>query len=107
MHYILDENNKPKKVDVLEAAEWAEKNHPRHVEKTEFGNVLISTVFLMHDHNFSGKGPPTLWETMVFNSPDDDEHMDRYASEEEAREGHWKTVKEMRSILGMDDGQLA
>lgn len=47
----------------------------------------VSTVFLGLDHSY-GKGPPILWETMVFGGSMRDEYMERYTSEQEALEGH-------------------
>lgn len=49
--------------------------------------VMVSTVFLAIDHNFSGHGAPILWETMVFNGPLHGA-TDRYTSKEDAVIGH-------------------
>ena len=57
------------------------------------GEFVISTVKLMFDHGFGGV--PLWYETMVFNSNSSmsDLYMDRYATKEEALEGHKKAVK--------------
>ena len=47
----------------------------------------VSTVFLGLDHNFSKGGPPILFETMIFG-PKGEEMCKRYATWEEAEEGH-------------------
>jgi hypothetical protein len=56
-------------------------------------DVWVSTVWLGLDHNFSfGTEPhvPVIFETMVFGV--EDEVMDRYATEEQALEGHLRVV---------------
>jgi hypothetical protein len=37
------------------------------------GTADVSTVFLGIDHNFTGKGDPVLFETMIFGGPADGE----------------------------------
>lgn len=51
------------------------------------GVSVVSTVFLGCDHNWSGEGPPVLFETMVFGGPLDEEQV-RYCTLAEARAGH-------------------
>lgn len=63
--YILDKRGRPKKVNVLDLSRATILESNRRVARTKLGPSLISTVFLGVDHNF-GKGPPILWETMVF-----------------------------------------
>jgi hypothetical protein len=90
--YILDEHNIPKPVDdVVKWAEWFEESN-RRVKRTVYNDVndnevVVSTVFLGLDHNFSGKGPPILFETMVFGGKFDQEY-DRYSTWEAATIGH-------------------
>jgi hypothetical protein len=65
--YILDENGVPRQEpDLIKWAKWFENHGDRRVAETTVGEVWISTVFLGIDHNFSGEGPPILWETMTF-----------------------------------------
>lgn len=80
--------------------------------------VTISTVFLGIDHNHSGKGPPRLFETMVFAAAEDQAGPDssdygppdiadtfgRYATWEEAEAGHAAIVMRVRSLL--KDGKI-
>lgn len=88
--YILKDG---KPVKVRDIYEWAEKFE--HAERTiavaESGGVRVSTVFLGVDQNHWGKGPPILFETMVFGGKGDHE-MRRYATLEEARLGHERMV---------------
>jgi hypothetical protein len=93
-HYILDERGEPKVVDFETWARWFEAsrtNRSRIIaqDKDESGEttVMVSTVFLGLDHNYGGKGPPILWETLVFGGVLDGE-MERYSSREAALRGH-------------------
>ena len=58
----------------------------RTVAKTTVGNVLVSTVFLIVDHQL-GDGPPLLFETMVFGGELDQE-QERCSTWEEAEVMH-------------------
>jgi hypothetical protein len=75
----------------------------RLIKKDDIHGVEISTVFLGLDHNFSGTGPPVLWETMIFGGLEN-QYQRRYDSEEAALEGHARAVK---LALAADMGQLA
>ena len=62
----------------------------------------VSTVWLGTNYNFSGVGPPIIFETMVFSVNEDDEmHLSgcRYMTEESAREGHNKIVTGIADLL--------
>lgn len=61
----------------------------RVVCKTRVGGAEVSTVWLGLDHSL-GEGPPMIFETMVFDDgkPGEDEHCERYPTEEAAVAGH-------------------
>jgi hypothetical protein len=83
--YIL-KGHTPKKVDdLLEWAQWFEKAD-RTVDKTQIGEVEVSTVFLGLDHSFGG-AIPLLFETMIFGG-DEDGYQERYSTWDEAVKGH-------------------
>lgn len=70
--------------------------------KTKVNGYLVSTVDLGLDHNF-GVGEPLYYETMVFELDEDeyiktfeDLYMERYATEEQAKEGHKRIVEMIR-----------
>jgi hypothetical protein len=65
--------------------------------------ISVSTVFLGMDHNYQDDGPPLLFETLVFGGPLDDE-MERYATWDEAVEGHNVMVNRVRQALEAIDG---
>lgn len=64
--YILDADGEPvAAIDMRAWAKWFE-GHNRHVGDDVVDGLRVSTVFLGIDHNFTGNGPPVLWETMLF-----------------------------------------
>ncbi len=87
--YILDGHNPRRVDDVIEWAKWYE-NADRRVALTEIAEgVKVSTVFLGLNHSWNGG--LEIFETMVFGGPMD-EWGDRYATWDQAVEGHEKTV---------------
>lgn len=89
--YILKNGKPVPEPDLYKWGEWFEKPENRIVKQDKKNGIKVSTVFLALDHNFSGVGPPLLWETMVF-APDE-EDMKRYSSVKAALKGHAKFVK--------------
>lgn len=67
------------------------------VDILEDGKV-VSTVFLVLDHS-SDRGPPMLFETMVFPSETDFEefYMRRYSTWDEAAAGHAEIVEALKN----------
>jgi hypothetical protein len=63
--------------------------------------VRVSTVFLGLDHNYSGRGKPVLWETLVFGGPLDGE-QDRYTSHAAAFKGHQAMCRRVTESLSAD-----
>lgn len=55
--------------------------------RDEEREIAVSTVFLGINYNFSGEGPPILFETMIFGGKSDERQW-RYSSWEEAERGH-------------------
>ena len=95
MHWILDDAGRPvEEPDVLKWAAWIEETSNREIAQHKIGDVLLSTVFLGLDHSF-GRGPPLLYETMIFGGEHDQEQW-RYSTHEEAIEGHAKA----RALVG-------
>jgi hypothetical protein len=85
--------------NVLTLDEWAEMfedTERRIVAQTDLpGGCWVSTVLLGLDHNFMDPGnPPIIFETMVFASRENMADLDcrRYATKEEAQEGHAAAV---------------
>jgi hypothetical protein len=82
--------------DLIEWARWLEFAD-RTVDQTRIGPILVSTVFLGLDHNF-GSGLPLVFETMIFRGGDGGETW-RFASWQEAEEGHGKAVAIVRAEI--------
>jgi hypothetical protein len=99
--YILD-GKVPIMVDDLSAwAKWFEAAS-RTVAKTVIDPnptepCAVSTVFLGLDHSWVG-GAPLLFETLVFGGPRDG-LMDRYATWDQAENGHDDIVAEVKASL--------
>jgi len=100
-HYILDQNSLPIEADFITWARWFETAN-RTLEKTEVGDVIISTVFLGLDHSFSETTHPILYETMIFGGPLD-EFQWRYSNRESALLGHARAVAKVKAG-DTDDG---
>lgn len=89
--YYLLINHKPHRVGLKEWAKWME-TADRSVALTKKNDIIVSTVFWGQAHDFSGKGKPLLFETMVFGGKHDTEQA-RYSTWEEAEEGHQAMVR--------------
>jgi hypothetical protein len=96
--YILDGRNPIPCADFMTGARWFQTSD-RHVAKTDFGDVRVSTVFLGFDRSF-GQGPPLLFETMIFGgSFDQDKYQERCSTWDEAEAQHVKAVEVARQSL--------
>lgn len=91
LYYILDDAGNAVPVPVAALAVWAKRPHSSRVAREEIGDVLVSTIFLGIDHNFSEHGSPVLWETMVFGGAHD-QAQERYTSKTDALAGHARWV---------------
>lgn len=85
--YILDGHTPVQVLDLYEWGEWFQSAE-RHVAHDFVGRVEVSTVFLGMDHGWIPNQPPVLFETLVIGGGIFDEAMMRYATWDEAAEGH-------------------
>jgi hypothetical protein len=86
--------------DVLSWADWYERAD-RKVACAHFRDgSRVSTVFLGLDHNFTGKGPPILFETKVFGGALDDETTRASTWEEAARQHAEMYMRVERALHG-------
>ena len=108
--YVLNSKNEPTVVDDTEL--WAAAFEANKIVKqelvTELGGLWtpfeppwVSTVFLGLDHNWSNEGPPIVFETMIFNGVYDQKGQWRYATWDEAVEGHERTVNMVKDPICM------
>lgn len=111
--YVLDDEGVIQaEPDLIKWAMWMEKAN-RTVFLDKVGPAEVSTVFLGLDHNHLG-GDPILFETMV-RVPGEEAFMGahyiersqmRYATKEEALEGHLYAVNFLRSICMDKQGEI-
>lgn len=97
-HYILIDHRPVREPDVIRWAEWFNAAD-RKVKREYVGMYLISTVFLGLDHRFSGKGPPILFETMVFPQTESLSYQTRCATWTEAEDMHDAAVAAVRRMV--------
>jgi hypothetical protein len=99
--YILDGNGEP----VIETSrtKWA-MSYGRSISEAgngvisqQIGDSKVSTIFLGIDHNLFGKGPPILWETMVFGGPMQGTQDRCTGSREQALSMHCKMVARVKA----------
>lgn len=88
----FDRQGKP-----ISLEEWARRfMEERTIAKTDLANGRhVLTVWLGLDHGF-GRGPPVIFETMVFSVDKDDpadQECERYSTEAAARLGHEEMAK--------------
>jgi hypothetical protein len=101
-HWILRDHIPVEVEDPLVWAQFFEDMENRRVAETLIGSARISTVFLGLDHNFGGEGPPLLFESMIFEGPEDlNEREVRYATWDEATAGHQELVQIVSERLGI------
>ncbi len=99
--YVLEDDGSYRKATSLSEIEGIWESDKRIIERTEIApDVVVSTVFLVVDHQMSG-GFPLLFETMVFGGALD-MHQERHSTITEAREHHKEIVN--RIAWGQDDG---
>lgn len=61
------------------------------------GGTKVSTVFLGLEHGSDNQGRPLLFETLPFSKDGEsmDDYMERYATWEDAEEGHNRIVAQL------------
>jgi hypothetical protein len=72
--------------------EWGVAIKHNCVAKTNIGDVYVSTIFVGIDYRIADKGPPILFETMIFGGVND-RHIERYCTWDEAEAGHNRIVE--------------
>ena len=84
--------------------EWSrdfENTEGRIVRQETLPNGFwISTVWLGLDHDFTGKGPPLIFETMVRNLwlGEWEDYQERYSTENDAIIGHMEAVEKYSKV---------
>lgn len=93
-YYILD-GHTPVLVDSVTWSTWFNTRPDRYVAQSEVEGRLVSTVFLGTNYRYPRGGPPLVFETMVFESPDtlQDIYCKRCSTWEEAEAQHIRAVE--------------
>ena len=107
--YILNDDGDPVACsDYRIWAEWFERTQrdrsrvlKQDYAEEEATTVGVSTVFLGLDHNFTGDGPPVLWESLVFGTSLDGE-MQRYSTRAHALQGHDHLLRRVRAAYAAE-----
>lgn len=102
-YYMLDANGEPKAVDITDKdtlelwGNWYQKADNKVVKQERIGEFIVSTVFLTVDHRFGFRGPPILWETMIFDGNREMVDYERCAgSREQAEMMHQEMIKKLQ-----------
>lgn len=91
--YYVMEGDRIRRCKSIDEFYWAFKNR-WHLRTNVYGK-LVSTIFLVLDHNYSSEGHPVLFETMTFP---DQRICIRYCLKKEAAEGHEKIVEQFKKL---------
>lgn len=96
LFYIIDNTGRVRAVEVGEYVQWVsdfDSQRARILARHRVGRVNICTVFLLINHNFTGVGPPLLWETTTFGPAPWDMRCWQYATRRQAVVGHAGMVR--------------
>lgn len=106
MYYKLDENKNVVKSSLEEWSDFIEGRLPtnyRHVGNDTVNGYRVSTVFIGLCYRFNpDNGTPIVFETMVFDRADHGIYQCRYATYQEAEEGHLCAIEWVKN--GCKDG---
>lgn len=90
--YILVDRIPVAEPHLLKWGQWMQ-SADRRVAETMVEGVRVSTVFLGLDHGWGGKGPPVIFETMIFGGEHNQDYQTRCCTWDEAEKMHVAGVK--------------
>ena len=86
--YVLDANGDPvPEPDLFKWGAWMQAADRRVARTQVTAEVWVSTVFIGLDHNYFDRGPPHLFETVIFHGPLHQAQW-RYSTRAQALAGH-------------------
>lgn len=100
--WVLDWDHTARRPVSLEEGALFKADHSKSVvQKTEVGEIEVSTVFLGIDHSFMSN-KLVIFETALFGSKllHGVRIMRRYSNWVEALAGHWEIVQELKESQG-------
>lgn len=100
LYYDMDGNP----ISLMQWANMLENmlDRDRRIGFDQIGISEVSTVWLGLNHNWSGYGPPLIFETMVFGGIND-LYCQRYSTKEAARAGHDQILAAVRDNRNIKD----
>jgi hypothetical protein len=107
-HYVLDGNNFPQPACIVRWVRFMQ-GRTNQLAHDMVGDIVVSTVFLGSDHNWTGRGPPVLFETMAFAATGEPLEQWRYTSWDDAQAGHATAVRRLAHaghVHDVDPGKL-
>lgn len=95
--YILVNGEVTRERGLLKWGRWMEDHRFKEcrIAHTVLDEVTVSTIFIGLDHDFSGKGPPRVFETMIFGGGYETDCW-RTCTMKEAKATHRKAVVMVR-----------
>lgn len=100
LHYILNQKGEPVvEPDLMKWSEWLQNEMaiPDRIVRVQYiGEGRVSTVFLGLNTAMFSKGPPVVWETMVFGGPLNGEMTRCAGSREQAMAMHEEMIKRVQ-----------
>jgi len=105
VYYRVDEYGEAVPTDAFEGTRQLASAESRCVamHRTLDGHVL-STAFLVMDHNWMDGGPRVLWDTRLLGPSGQCRILAKYATLAEAEIGHRRCLALLRLVGGMDFG---
>lgn len=103
--YILKDKVPVPCDDPTKWEKWFRNINNRLVGHTDVGALRVSTVCLGTDMRFMTKGPPILFETMIFGLLEDD-YQERCCTWEEAEAMHQRGVEYAQKLVNKADALI-
>ena len=102
LYYILDANRNVVEVESITTWGLWFNRADRVVARINLTpETTVSTVFLGMDHNYSDRGEPILWESLVFGGPMDGEMFRCSGTWQDAEAMHLRMVASVLDGLGL------
>lgn len=103
LKYMLNEKDEPvPEQDPLVWGKWFEEAN-LNVASEKIKDKIVSTVFLVVDHNFAGSGEPILQKTAIFDKNGGSEIFRCGGLRKDALKMHEKAIWDLRKVDANDD----
>ena len=105
LFYYLNDDNSTRECDVMEWCHQLEemnKYSKHHLGFDEVKGYLVSTIWIGSNMNYSGVGPPLIFETLIFNDKDS-MYCEKYSTWDEAIDGHERAIQWVKNGCMVDE----